>query len=58
MQAGLRLCFSHTPKTDFLYQGPNLSKVLVKADFIHRRSYMSAHVLLNLLNKLGERDKV
>ena len=25
---------------------------------IHRRSYMSAHVLLNLLNKLGKRDKM
>ena len=25
---------------------------------IYRGSYMSAHVLLNLLNKLGERDKM
>ena len=25
---------------------------------INRRSYMSAHVLLNLLNELGERDKM
>ena len=25
---------------------------------IHRGSYMSAHVLLNLLNKLGKRDKM
>ena len=25
---------------------------------IHRRSYMSAHVLLNLLNELGKRDKM
>ena len=24
----------------------------------HRGSYMSAHVLLNLLNKLGKRDKM
>ena len=24
----------------------------------NRRSYMSAHVLLNLLNKLGKRDKM
>ena len=26
--------------------------------FLHRDSYMSAHVLLNLLNKLGKRDKM
>ena len=26
-------------------------------DKIHRGSYMGAHVLLNLLNELGERDK-
>ena len=25
---------------------------------IHRRVYMNAHVLLNLLNKLGKRDKM
>ena len=25
---------------------------------IYRGSYMSAHVLLNLLNKLGKRDKM
>ena len=25
--------------------------------YIYRGSYMSAHVLLNLLNKLGKRDK-
>ena len=25
---------------------------------INRESYMSAHVLLNLLNELGERDKM
>ena len=25
---------------------------------IHRGSYISAHVLLNLLNKLGKRDKM
>ena len=27
-------------------------------DTIYRRSYMSAHVLLNLLNELGKRDKI
>ena len=26
--------------------------------YVHRGSYMSAHVLLNLLNKLGKRDKM
>ena len=26
--------------------------------FKHRGSYMSAHVLLNLLNELGKRDKM
>ena len=26
--------------------------------FINRGSYMSAHVLLNLLNELGKRDKM
>ena len=26
--------------------------------FIHRGSYMRAHVLLNLLNELGKRDKM
>ena len=26
--------------------------------FLHRGSYMSAHVLLNLLNKLGKSDKM
>ena len=25
---------------------------------IHRESYMSAHVLLNLLNEFGKRDKM
>ena len=28
------------------------------AKVIHRGSYMSAHVLLNLLNELGKRDKM
>ena len=29
-----------------------------KNDEIHRGSYMSAHVLLNLLNEFGKRDKM
>ena len=28
------------------------------AKTIHRGSYMSAHVLLNILNELGKRDKM
>ena len=28
-----------------------------KANVLHRRSYMNAHVLLNLLKELGKRDK-
>ena len=27
-------------------------------DILNRGSYMSAHVLLNLLNELGKRDKM
>ena len=30
----------------------------MKLDVLHRGSYMSAHVLLNLLNELGKRDKM
>ena len=30
----------------------------VHKDCIHRGSYMSSHVLLNLLNELGKRDKM
>ena len=29
-----------------------------KSYFIYRGSYVSAHVLLNLLNELGKRDKM
>ena len=35
---------------------PPLSLVMVYS--IYRGSYMSAHVLLNLLNELGKRDKM
>ena len=34
------------------------TKTSEAAGNIHRGSYMSAHVLLNLLNELGERDKM
>ena len=30
----------------------------MKILMLNRRSYMSAHVLLNLLNELGQRDKM
>ena len=39
----------------------NIIQLLViptKAVNVHRGSYMSAHVLLNLLNKLGKSDKI
>ena len=31
---------------------------IVVSFVVHRGSYMSAHVILNLLNELGERDKM
>ena len=37
---------------EFVFNVSPTSKV------IHRGSYMSAHVLLNLLNELGKRDKM
>ena len=45
---------AHTTLLDISCCG---SLVLSKAN-MHRRSYMSAHVLLNLLNELGKRDKM
>ena len=33
-------------------------KKLHLSNIVHRESYMSAHVLLNLLNELGKRDKM
>ena len=32
--------------------------ILIPDEIIYRGSYMSAHVLLNLLNDLGKRDKM
>ena len=43
---------SHTLKTSPVFT------VCQKVTSINRGSYMSAHVLLNLLNKLGKRDKM
>ena len=36
----------------------HLDETIEKANSTHRGSYMSAHVLLNLLNELGKRDKM
>ena len=35
-----------------------ISSTFCMLDSLNRGSYMSAHVLLNLLNKLGKRDKM
>ena len=35
-----------------------ISEPCYKGTILHSGSYMSAHVLLNLLNKLGKRDKM
>ena len=35
-----------------------VSNAILSVWGINRRSYMSAHVLLNLLNELGKRDKM
>ena len=36
----------------------SMCRRLIKFPSINRGSYMSAHVLLNLLNELGKRDKM
>ena len=33
-------------------------RVCASDKYVYRGSYMSAHVLLNLLNELGKRDKM
>ena len=44
----------------FDYIGMNcvINELCCKVTILHRGSYRSAHVLLNLLNKLGKRDKM
>ena len=47
--------------TEFDSYSSNSTKFSVvnrKCNGLHRGSYMSAHVLLNLLNELGKRDKM
>ena len=39
-------------------QEPSQLALTVHKDGTYRGSYMSAHVLLNLLNELGKRDKM
>ena len=46
---------NHTRETVFYSIIPNNNS---KENNIHRGSYMSAHVLLNLLNEFGKRDKM
>ena len=36
----------------------HVNKRLQHSHLLHRESYMSAHVLLNLLNELGKSDKM
>ena len=63
METGLKLALSDTPKTQ---RGPfkdlkgaySESLVLLDGSMLYRGSYMKAHVLLILLNKLGKRDKM
>ena len=51
-QPCLRLSCSHATKSGFLAMWPPCY------EYMYRGFYMSAHVLLNLLNELGERDKM
>ena len=41
-----------------LFLSGHFTQVLLYDHAIYRGSYMSAHVLLNLLNKLGKSDKM
>ena len=56
----------HYANMPVFFKMPNVDVVNIKCFTVqssmksdeHRGSYMSAHVLLNLLNKLGKRDKM
>ena len=50
----------HSDSGESRLNNPNAlpTELLRSAHYIHRGSYMSAHVLLNLLNELGKRDKM
>ena len=46
-------------KTDLTFlRVDDLVYLIIKLNGRHRGSYMSAHVILNLLNELGKRDKM
>ena len=53
---GMILVYHREVQKHFLVYTPLHDKKM--AYLIYRGSYMSAHVLLNLLNKLGKRDKM
>ena len=46
--------FSQSMQTGYNFE----IRIIFQDQDIHRGSYMSAHVLLNLLNELGKRDKM
>ena len=52
LQYGLNLAHS------IYWKSITFWKFLYKINHLYRGSYMSAHVLLNLLNELGKRDKM
>ena len=68
----MNLTLSETPKTGFVATRLKIFKhvmssnvllitmylILESCNLLYRGSYMSAHVLLNLLNELGKRDKM
>ena len=45
-------------QTTIVVTGKKRVKIILAAHVINRGSYMSAHVLLNLLNELGKKDKM
>ena len=53
--ASIKFCYFHTLGIIIFWAGPNIYLIVVLGK---RGSYMSAHVLLNLLNKLKKRDKI
>ena len=52
-------CQNHRLQTNTQHRvEENLTQITGKRNTLHRGSYMSAHVLLNLLNELEKRDKM
>ena len=52
------LIFNACHTNDWLISKPDWNNQMFDWYLIHRGSYMSAHVLLNLINELGKRDKM